>query len=157
MQDERIPDLTASSALSSTDGLIFQQGENTTIGELGLLSSYLASEIKTLTNKRVTPRVYSSTYSLNIALNLDTYDVAIQTQMNGNTNIQNTTGTAIIGQKIIYAFFDNGTSRTITWDTQFKSSTEYSLPVATVINKLIIVELVYFLTNFYVTNVLIQS
>lgn len=74
------------------------------------------SDTQTLTNKRVTPRV-SSTASISspLAWNSDNYDVYAATAQSGAFTISADAGTPTDGQRMLFRFRDNGTSRTITW------------------------------------------
>jgi len=87
----------------------------------------------TLTNKRITARILSATsYTTNtgVSLNIDNLDQFIVTAQAGALLINNPTGTATEGQRLIVAV--TGTAaRALTYDTQFESST-VTLPTTTV-------------------------
>jgi len=71
---------------------------------------------QTLTNKRITPRV-SSTASIAspLAWNSDNYDLYAATAQSGAFTISADAGTPTDGQKAMFRFEDNGTTRTITF------------------------------------------
>jgi hypothetical protein len=90
------------------------------------------SSTNTLTNKRITPRILSHTsYTTDTGtdLNCDNLDQLIVTAQAGALKLNNPTGTAVDGQKLIVAV--TGTAaRALTYDTQFEAST-VALPATT--------------------------
>lgn len=87
----------------------------------------------TLTNKRITKRVGTTTSSGTPTINTDNVDVYIITaQAAAITSFTtNLSGTPTDGQSLIISITDNGTARAITWGSSFESST-VSLPTTTV-------------------------
>jgi hypothetical protein len=103
------------------------------------------SAANTLTNKRITPRVGSTTSSATPTINTDNYDeydiTALAAAITSMTT--NLTGTPTNGQKLMLRFKDNGTARAITWGASFQSSGVATLLATTVISKTHYVGLIY--------------
>lgn len=72
---------------------------------------------ETLTNKRITPRIYSTATTATLSPNVDNYDIFEITALAGNLTINDFSGTPTNGQKVIIRIRDNGTSRMLTWST----------------------------------------
>lgn len=74
------------------------------------------SDTQTLTNKRIDPRV-SSTASIStpLAWNSDSFDLYAATAQSAAFTISADAGTPVNGQKMVFRFKDNGTTRTITF------------------------------------------
>jgi hypothetical protein len=87
---------------------------------------------QTLTNKRVTPRVSTTTSSATPTINTDNVDMYGLTAQAANITsfTTNLTGTPTDGQKL-WIYIVGTAARTITWGTSFESST-VSLPTTTV-------------------------
>jgi hypothetical protein len=103
------------------------------------------SSTNTLTNKRITPRVGTTTSSATPTINTDSYDqyniTALAAAITSMTT--NLSGTPTDGQKLMIRIKDNGTARTITWGASFQSSGVATLLATTVINKTHHVGLIY--------------
>lgn len=91
----------------------------------------------TLTNKRITPRIGTTTSSGTPTINTDNVDQYNITALAANITSMTTnlSGTPTSGQKLMLRFKDNGTARTITWGTSFQSSGIATLLATTVISK----------------------
>lgn len=91
---------------------------------------------QTLTNKRVTPRVYTAADNASLTPEKDTYDIFHLTAMSANTTINNkSTTTYADGDQIRFRFLDNGTARTLTWGTDYVAKGGIALPTTTVLGK----------------------
>lgn len=105
------------------------------------------TDTQTLTNKRITSRVSSSTsWSSPLAWNSDGFDQYQATAQNGNVTISADAGTPTNGQKMIFRIKDNGTARTLTWTTGTTNSFRVvgtTLPTTTVANKTLYVGCIY--------------
>ncbi len=103
--------------------------------------------VDTLTNKRITSRVSSSTsWSSPLAWNSDSFDQYQTTAQSGNVTISADAGTPTNGQKMIFRIKDNGTARTLTWTTGTTNSFRVvgtTLPTTTVANKTVYVGCIY--------------
>lgn len=90
------------------------------------------SSTETLSNKRMTPRVGSTTFSATPAINTDNYDIYQLTAQTADITsfTTNLTGTPTEGDSLIIEI--TGTAaRAITWGTKFEAST-VALPTTTV-------------------------
>lgn len=100
---------------------------------------------QTLTNKRVTPRIGTTTSSATPAINVDTVDqfniTALATAITSMTS--GLTGTPTDGQKLMIRIKDNGSAQTITWGASFLSSGVATLPGSTVASKTHLVGFIY--------------
>jgi len=105
------------------------------------------TDTQTLTNKRITSRVSSSTtWTSPLAWNSDSFDQYQATAQAGNVTISADAGTPTNGQKMIFRIKDNGTARTLTWTTGTTNSFRVvgtTLPTTTVANKTIYVGCIY--------------
>jgi len=105
------------------------------------------SSTQTLTNKRITARVNSTTSTTSPwAWNSDSYDLQEFTALANALTISADAGTPTDGQKTIFRFQDNGTARALTWTTGSSKSFRaigVTLPTTTVISKTVYVGCIY--------------
>lgn len=101
-----------------------------------------ASSTDTLTNKRIQPRVYSTTSTGTLTPDVSTYDTFILTAQAAGLTVAAPTGTPVQGEKMMFRIKDNGTSRTLTWNAIFRALGVW-LPSATTINKTIYIGAIY--------------
>jgi hypothetical protein len=103
------------------------------------------SDTQTLTNKRSTARVGSTTSSATPAINTDSFDIYNITALAANITSMTTSlsGTPNDGDKLIVRIKDNGTGRTIAWGASFASSGVATLLATTVAGKQHTVGLIY--------------
>jgi len=100
--------------------------------------AYVDSGTITFTNKRTNPRIVTATsYTTDTGTSLsvataDEFDVTAQA---GALKLNNPSGTPVNGQKLIVRIKDNGTARALTYDTQFRASSDLALPTTTVLSK----------------------
>lgn len=73
----------------------------------------------TLTNKRIDPRVYSTTSAASLTPTVASYDQYIYTALTVNLTINAPAGTPVNGNKLLFAIKDSGTSRTLAWNAAF--------------------------------------
>jgi len=100
------------------------------------LKTYFDSLTTTLTNKRITKRVYSTTSLSTLTVASDSYDIAKLTAQAASLIIANPTGTPTDGQPLEIWIKDNGTARTITsFGTNFNASTDLPVPTTTIAGK----------------------
>lgn len=93
---------------------------------------------QTLTNKRINPRIVTAasyTTDTGTALDVSTCDEFDVTAQAGALKLKNPGGTPVNGQKLIVRIKDDGTARALTYDTQFRASSDLDLPSTTVVNK----------------------
>jgi hypothetical protein len=105
------------------------------------------TDTQTLTNKAITLRV-SSTASIAspLAWNSDNFDMYAATAQSGALTINADSGSPTNGEKMMFRFLDNGTSRALTWTTGSSKSFRavgITLPTATTINKTTYVGCIY--------------
>ena len=102
------------------------------------------SSTVTLTNKRITPRIGTTTSSATPAINtnnVDQYNItALATNITSMTS--SLSGTPTDGQKLIVRIKDNGTARTIAWGASWRA-VGVALPTTTVISKTMYVGAIY--------------
>jgi hypothetical protein len=102
------------------------------------------SSTNTLTNKRVTKRVGSTTSSATPTINTDDYDcysiTALATAITSFTT--NLSGTPTDFQELTIRIKDDGTARAITWGASFANYGAI-LPTTTTISKVLTVKFVY--------------
>jgi hypothetical protein len=79
--------------------------------------------------------VASTTSAATININADTTDMHRITALAANTTIAAPTGTLHDGQPLTLRIKDDGSSRTITWNSVYRTHLDSALPAATVINK----------------------
>lgn len=92
----------------------------------------------TFTNKRITPRVVTAanyTTDTGTSLSVATADEFTVTAQAGALKLNNPGGTPTEGQKLIVRIKDDGTARALTYDTQFRASSDLALPSTTVLSK----------------------
>lgn len=88
----------------------------------------------TLTNKRITKRVGTTTTSSSITIDADSYDLYTITALAEGTTINAPTGTHTNGQPLLIRIKDNGTGRAISWNSVFRV-VGVTLPTTTVTSK----------------------
>lgn len=96
----------------------------------------------TLTNKRIDPRVSSTSSASSLTPDIASFDMYAYTALAANLTINAPTGTPVDGNKLLFRFLDNGTPRTLTWNATY-TAIGVTLPTATVTNKTIYVGCVY--------------
>lgn len=102
------------------------------------------SGTQTVTNKRITPRVGSTTSSATPTINTDDVDAySLTAQAAAITSMTtNLSGTPTNFQKLIIRIKDDGTARAITWGASFEAR-GVALPTTTVISKVLTVGFIY--------------
>lgn len=101
------------------------------------------SDSQTLTNKRINPRVYSTTSTSSLTPDISSYDAYHLTALAENITINSPNGTPTDGNKLLFRIKDNGTSRTLTWNSIFRASSDLALPTATTAGKVMYLGFVY--------------
>lgn len=87
-----------------------------------------------LTSKRINPRVTSTTSASSLTPNILSADQYNYTALAANLTINAPTGTPVDGNKLLFRIKDNGTSRTLTWNSAFRV-VGVTLPTATTVSK----------------------
>lgn len=97
-----------------------------------------ADSTTTFSNKRINPRIVTAasyTTDTGTALDVSTCDEFDVTAQAGALKLKNPGGTPVNGQKLIVRIKDDGTARALTYDTQFRASSDLALPTTTVLGK----------------------
>lgn len=108
------------------------------------------TDTQTLTNKRTEPRIVSAasyTTDTGTSLSVATADEFDVTAQAGALKLNNPGGTPVNGQKLIIRIKDNGTARALTYDTQFRASSDLALPTTTVLGKTLYMGFIYNATD----------
>lgn len=103
------------------------------------------SDAQTLTNKRVSARIISTSSASTITPTADTADQYIVTALATAATIATPSGTPTDGQKLILRIEDNGVARALTWTTTAGAyrAVGTDLPTITVISKALYVGCIY--------------
>jgi hypothetical protein len=103
------------------------------------------TDTQTLTNKRINPRVSSTTSTSTLTVNSDSFDQAILTAQAVALSVAAPTGTPVNGQKLTLRFKDNATAQTISWTTTSGGFRVIgcTLPTTTVISKVVYIGCIY--------------
>jgi hypothetical protein len=100
----------------------------------------------TLTNKRIDPRVSSTTSASSVTPDISSFDQYCFTALAATLTINAPTGTPVDGDKLTFRILDNGTTRTLTWNATY-TVIGTTLPTATTANKMIYVGCIYNAAN----------
>jgi len=109
-----------------------------------------ADSTTTFTNKKIEPRVVTAasyTTDTGTSLSVATCDVFQVTAQAGALKFNNPGGTPVAGQKLIIRVKDDGTARALTYDTQFRASSDLALPTTTVLGKTLYMGFMFNLTD----------
>lgn len=101
------------------------------------------TDTQTLTNKRVNPRIGTTTSSSTPTPDCDSHDQYNVTALAAAAAFGAPTGTPVDGQHLRIRIKDNGTARATTWNAIYISSGVATLLATTVINKTHLVDFVY--------------
>jgi hypothetical protein len=111
----------------------------------------------TLTNKRITPRIVTTTDDATAVIDTDITDQYQLTAVANDTTIS-TTGSPTAGQKLIIRLTDAGVAKNLTWDGVFRA-VGVTLPTVTVATKTHYIGAIYNLTatKWDVVAVLVEA
>lgn len=99
---------------------------------------------------RISPRIVTTasyTTDTGTFLTVATADEFDVTAQAGALKLNNPGGTPNNGQKLIVRIKDNGTARALTYDTQFRASTDLALPTTTVLGKVLYMGFMFNVTD----------
>ena len=104
------------------------------------------TDSQTLTNKRINSRVSSAASASSLTPDVSAFDQYAYTALAAGLTINAPTGTPVDGTKLMFRILDNGTSRTITWNSTY-TAIGVTLPTSTTANKTIYVGCIYNANN----------
>lgn len=143
-----------STAFDVTISPIAQTVDNgiVTIPDLGGATAIMTlnDRTQTITNKRNQPRVVSAasyTTDTGTSLTVATTDIFVITAQAGALKFNNPGGTPIQGEKLCVRIKDNGTARALTYDTQFRASSDLALATTTTLSKTLYMLFIYNATD----------
>jgi len=93
--------------------------------------------------ERKLPRIGTVTDSATPTPNCDNQDMFTVTALNQSATFGKPSGTPVNGQKLIIRILDNGTSRTLAWNSIYRAGSDIALPTATVISKTLYCGFIY--------------
>jgi len=99
------------------------------------LNNILSIKLLESTQEFISPRITSITSSATPTPNSNTTDHFKITALAANATITTPTGTPVDGQKLIISIKDNGTARTLNFDSGYRFSSDLTAPTTTIINK----------------------
>jgi hypothetical protein len=102
----------------------------------------MPAEAQTLTNKRITRRVFTEASNATPTPASDSYDVHAITALAAAAAFAAPTGTPTHGQTLLIRIKDNGTARALTWNAIYRSI-GLVLPTTTVLSKVVYVGFLY--------------
>lgn len=134
--------LTMTGSIAATGSRVtkgwFTNIESTNVPTVGGTALPTASSATTLTNKRFQQRISTTTSASSLTPSLSTANEYEYTALAANLTINAPTGTPVDGEKLLFIFKDNGTSRTLTWNATFVA-VGVTIPTATTISKVTLV------------------
>jgi hypothetical protein len=104
------------------------------------------TDTQTLTNKRVNPRVSSTTSTATLSPDISANDQYCLTAQAVALTIAAPAGTPVDGNKLLFRILDNATSQTLSWNPTY-TVIGTVLPTSTTINKMLYVGCIYNATN----------
>lgn len=108
------------------------------------IATYAGAE--TLTNKRINPRVSTTTSTATLTPDISSYDQYNLTAQAAALLVAAPTGSPQDGNKLVLRIIDNGTARAITWNATY-TPIGFTLPTTTVVNKMLYVGCIYNAAN----------
>jgi hypothetical protein len=105
------------------------------------------TDTQTLTNKRIDPRVSSTTSSASaVTPDISAYDIYAWTAQAATLTINAPIGTPVNGDKLMFRILDNGSSQTLSWNATF-TAIGVTIPTATTAGKMTYVGAIYNAAN----------
>jgi hypothetical protein len=142
MEDQYISLLPVGSTVTGTESIPADQGSDTVRITPVQITTFAASEVKTLTNKRIRERVDSTASDATPRIDVDLFDCFTITALATSITDFLITGTPTNFQTLVIRIKDNGTARGITMGTNFVAMGA-SLPTTTVVSKLMHIVCIY--------------
>lgn len=107
------------------------------------VKAHVASATVTMTNKRITKRVGSTSSSAAPTPNADTQDAYMLTALAEAATFGAPTGTPTNGQTLIIRIEDNGTARGLSFNAIYRFSADMPAPTTTTLGKVMYIGFVY--------------
>lgn len=107
------------------------------------IGALTASSTDTLTNKRITNRVNSTTSSSSYTPNIDSYDAAKITALAADITLNAPSGTPTSMQSYLLRIKDDGTARLLTFNAIYRFSSDQPAPTTTTLGKTMYLFMVY--------------
>lgn len=160
--DKKISELDSAAALTGAEIIPLVQSSVTFKTLLSTIYTYFQTTFitatLTLTNKRITKRVYTAVSDSTLTPDADSYDTFTETTIAALITISNPTGTPTNAQEIEFRLKDDGTPQTISWGADYVDLTG-SLPTTTTAGKWIYAKAKYINAGggkWHIINVQIQ-
>ena len=134
--------VSGSQGIAGPTGATGPQGATGAQGSTGPAGEVTLTGSQTLTGKRIDPRVSSTASGSSVTPTIASYDQYVYTALAANLTINAPTGTPVVGNKLMFAIKDNGTSRTLTWNAAF-APVGVTPPAATTVGKWTYVGCIY--------------
>lgn len=99
-----------------------------------------------INSTRIDPRVFSTTSASSVTPDVSAYDQYCYTALAATLAIGAPVGTPVDGDKLLFRILDNGTNRTLTWDSTY-TAIGVTIPTATTANKMLYVGCIYNAAN----------
>jgi hypothetical protein len=100
----------------------------------------------TLTNKRIDPRVSSTTSTASLTPDISSFDQYVLTAQAATLAVNAPIGTPVDGNRLIFRILDNGVAQTINWNATY-TAIGVTLPTTTTANKTTYVGCIYNTNN----------
>lgn len=131
---------------ASSTGVLAIVGGGTGAITLAAASIATYAGTETLTNKRINPRVSTTTSTATLTPDISSFDQYNLTAQAVGLTVAAPTGTPVDGNRITIRILDNGTAQTITWNATY-TVIGVTLPTTTTATKMVYVGCVYNSTN----------
>ncbi|APC43905.1 tail fiber protein [Methylophilaceae phage P19250A] len=129
-----------------TSGILNTSGGGTGASSLASANIVTYTGAETLSNKRINPRVFSSSAPTSWTPNLASYDIYAANALNATLTINAPIGTPVDGDKLTFRILDNGSSQTLSWDGTY-TQIGVNLPLTTTASKTTYVGCIYNAAN----------
>ena len=141
-QNESMDSTTLNTYLHNNDSLPFTFHLQLRNAVTSLNKRVSPSKVETLTNKRINPRVNSSTSSSTPTPNADNDDIFILTAQAATATFGAPSGTPVQGQILVIRIKDNGSPQTLAWNAIYRAG-DIALPATTVTSKTLYLQFIY--------------
>lgn len=133
-------------AINYTDGKLFYKDNGGVVQVIASKDVVDGDAVQTLTNKRIDPRVSSTTSTASLTPDIASFDQYCLTAQAVTLAINAPIGTPVDGNKLIFRILDNGSSQTLNWNGTY-TPIGVTLPTSTTISKMLYVGCIYNAAN----------